>query len=181
MSNIELKRQPRSLRPRDEAPFCWFARAALDAIEKSSQVTNQPRAKLVYLAGHVVEASRQGKPTYRAPKALIARHAGVSVRTVTDANAELEAAGLILIERHFDQERKQHDVSTYTLCSLRPPRSGKVCLSPPANRAVDDSPALKEPITIRAAPSGPGIPGAQAPRLARPEDAAGSRPILNTW
>ncbi len=48
MSNIELKRQPRSLRPRDEAPFCWFARTALDWIEKSPKITNQARAKLVY-------------------------------------------------------------------------------------------------------------------------------------
>jgi hypothetical protein len=61
------------------------------------------------MAGHVVEASRQGKSTYRALKALIARHAGVSVRTVTEANAELAAAGLIRIERHFDAARKQHD------------------------------------------------------------------------
>jgi hypothetical protein len=65
------------------------------------------------MAGHVVEASRQGKSTYRAPKDLIARHAGVSVRTLTVANAELAAAGLILIEPHFDAARKQHDVSAW--------------------------------------------------------------------
>jgi hypothetical protein len=92
MSNTETKRQPRSLRPRDEAPFCWFARPALEWIERSPEITGQARAKLVYVAGHVVEASRQGKSTYDAPRALIARHAGVSVRTVTTANAELEAA-----------------------------------------------------------------------------------------
>src|SRR3954467_3184642 len=102
LSNTAPKRQPRSLRPRDEAPFCWFARSALERIERSPEITNQARAKLVYVAGPGGEASRQGKATYRAPKALIARHAGVSVRTVTEANAELEAAGLIIVERHFD-------------------------------------------------------------------------------
>ena len=63
MSNTERKRQPRSLLPRDEAPFCWFARPALEWIERSPEITDQARAKLVYVAGHVVEASRQGKST----------------------------------------------------------------------------------------------------------------------
>jgi hypothetical protein len=66
-----------------------------------------------------VEVGRQGKSTYRAPKDLIARHAGVRVRTLTVANAELAAAGLILIERHFDAARKQHDVSTYSVLDDR--------------------------------------------------------------
>ena len=38
-------------------------------------------------------AGRQGKPAYCAPKAFIGRHAGLSVRTVTAANAELAAGG----------------------------------------------------------------------------------------
>jgi predicted transcriptional regulator len=85
----------------------------LERIEKSPAITNQSRAKLVYAAGHVVEASRQGKATYRAPKDLIARNAGVSVRTVTKANAELAAAGLIVIQKHFNGQRKQYDVIEY--------------------------------------------------------------------
>jgi hypothetical protein len=190
MSNNDVKRQPRSLRPRDEAPFCWFARAALEWIERSPEITNQARAKLVYVAGHVVEASRQGKSTYAAPRDLIARHAGVSVRTVMAANAELAAAGLILIERHFDAERKRHDVSTYTLCSLRPSGSGNICLTPQANDRVPDLPTLKVNSTLKesgineqAAPAQPGAhpASADAGRVA-PGGAAGQpRPILNTW
>ncbi|MHC1767678.1 MAG: hypothetical protein AB9869_25940 [Verrucomicrobiia bacterium] len=144
MNEAEPKPAARSFRPRDEAPFCWFARAALDRIEQSPHISNQTRAKLVYLAGHVVEASRQGKPTYTAPRALIARHAGVSVRTLTEANAELEAAGLILIEHHFDSERKRHHPSTYTLCGFRRKGSGKVCPTPQAEHAADNQPAIKE-------------------------------------
>jgi hypothetical protein len=181
MSNIELKRQARSLRPRDEAPYCWFARAALEWIERSPQITNQARAKLVYLAGHVVEASRQGKAVYRAPKALIARHAGVSVRTVTAANAELAAAGLIVIERHFDPERKQHDVSTYTLCTVRPKRSGNARLTPGEKQTIADSPTIKR--NSEAAPSPPDPPPAalRASRAAVPVGAAAPRSIVNTW
>jgi hypothetical protein len=112
MNNAEPKREARSPRPRDEAPFCWCSRAALERIEKSAEITNQARTKLVYAAGHVVEASRQGEATYRAPKDLIARNARVSSRTVTAANAELAAAGLIIIDKHFDAQRKQYDVRT---------------------------------------------------------------------
>jgi hypothetical protein len=54
---------------------------------------------------------------------LGARHAGARVRTVTEANAELAAAGLILIERHFDAARKQHDavLSGYPLMTCGMP------------------------------------------------------------
>jgi hypothetical protein len=96
-----------------------------------------------------VYPSRQGKATYAAPRDLIARHAGVSIRTVMAANAELAAAGLILIERHFDAERKRHDVSTYILCSLRPPGSGNICLTPQANDRSLHLPTLKANSTLK--------------------------------
>lgn len=93
-------------------------------------------------AGHVVEASRQGSSTYRAPRALIARHAGVSIRTVTLANAELARAVLLVIEKHFDARRKQPKVSTYTLCSLRPRRPGNIRTTPRETKEADRLPGL---------------------------------------
>jgi hypothetical protein len=192
MSINPPQRLPRSLRPREEAPFCWFARAALDWIERSPQITNQARAKLVYVAGHVAEASHQGKPVYRAPKALIARLAGVSVRTVTAANAELAAAGLILIKRNYDAERKEHEISTYTLCSFRRPGSGNSSITPPAENRLDVSPPIIGNATLpqsgispkeKEALPKPGVPPAPAVAgpVDRPADATPPRPVLNTW
>jgi hypothetical protein len=141
------------------------------------------------VAGHVVEASRQGKSSYSAPKGLIARNAGVSVRTVTEANAELAAAGVITIERHFDGQRKQYDVSTYTLCTFRTVESGKSRMTPQANQMADNSPNNKENSTLysesgiskeQAPPLGPGshpAPGGAS----HVRDPVPPRPILNTW
>ena len=75
-----------------------FFRAALPGspnFSSSSRLIPSQRCPPVTFGSllHVVEASRQGKSTYDAPRALIARHAGVSVRTVTTGNVELEAAG----------------------------------------------------------------------------------------
>ena len=108
---------------------------------------------------------------------------------MTTANAELEAAGLIVIERHFDAERKRHDVSTYTLCSLRTTGSGNICTTPQANDRVPNLPTLKanstlieSGINIQAAPAlGAHPASADAGRVVPGAAAGQTRPILNTW
>ena len=72
----------------------------------------------------------------------------MSVRTVTKVNAELKAAGLILMERHYNKLRKGHESSTYTLCALGVPRSGNRCTTPREKERRDNLPTFKGNSTL---------------------------------
>jgi hypothetical protein len=116
----------------------------LDRIDKSPHTTQLSRNKLVYSTLTWISSNKEfkGNPLMQISKGLISRISGLSIRTVFDALVELEQAGVIGIQHHFDPTKKKHDPSTYTLLSFGKERSGDKNHTPMATEEAHPLPTV---------------------------------------
>jgi len=104
------------LTPTKEAPFAWQAKAALRAITRGERVANRCHTLAVYTVLSMLVSDRQAD-TVTCTKGYLASIAGIGPRSVTQALLDLEALGLVQVERQKVPGTKANAVNTYRLTS----------------------------------------------------------------
>jgi hypothetical protein len=136
----------RSKKPWDERPYSWQSTTALDAIDKSPHTGQLSRNRQIYFTITQINSSKEfkGNPTMQISKGLIARISGLSIRTVFEGLAELEKAGVIHVQKNFDEKEKRYDASTYTLISFKKLPSGDKNHTPVATKGPRQLPNVNK-------------------------------------
>ncbi|HNQ90871.1 MAG TPA: hypothetical protein PKM73_19830 [Verrucomicrobiota bacterium] len=115
VSSEKAPPRPRST-PSQEAPFAWQAKAALRAITRGERVTNRCHALAIYVVLSLLLSDREsGEVT--CTKGYLASLAGVGPRAVAQALLDLEALGLVQVQREKVPGTRANAVNTYRLTS----------------------------------------------------------------
>jgi hypothetical protein len=114
-SPLNGKASPRQT-PSREAPFAWQSKAALRMISRSERVANRCHALAVYVMLSMVQSDKE-TGTVTCTKGYLASLAGIGPRSVAQALLDLEALGLVQIERTKVPGTKSNSINSYLLTS----------------------------------------------------------------
>jgi len=101
----------------EDGPWAWVSKRAIRAIEEASCELgmNQTSTMLTYLALCLISSDLPGNESFKCPVGLIAKKAGLSVRTIHSVLPFLEALRIVHIFRKRSEETYMKEPSEYTL------------------------------------------------------------------
>lgn len=127
-----LPARPSQSTPSVEAPFAWQAKAALRAIVRAERVTNRCHALAVYVVLSML-VSDKGGAEIACTKGYVGSLAGLGSRSVAQSLLDLEALGLVQVDRSKVPGTRANALNTYRLTSCATRTTS--CTGKPSSRA----------------------------------------------
>lgn len=169
---------PRSIKPREEGPFYWVAKAAARRIASGVGFSNVAYARAVYGALAEMASNRGGCSRFEASNAEIRQLTGLGEHSVRRALAELEAAGLITVEERKATHRARGTAvnlpNVITILSVKAPSAPRGISPIQAGARNATGPSLphatrnpyRAPVGTRTAPHAVGVAPPRTPQNA---------------
>lgn len=105
------------VRKTEDGPWAWLCKKAIRAIEEASSEVGikQTSAILTYLSLCLLSSDLPGNGSFCCPIGLIAKKAGLSVRTIHNILPFLEALRIVNIRRIQNDGSRMKEPNIYTL------------------------------------------------------------------